>query len=58
MVAVAQLVRAKDCGSLGRGFDSHQPPKLFNTPVAQLDRALDFGSRCWGFKSSRGHLLL
>jgi hypothetical protein len=27
MVAVAQLVRASDCGSEGRGFKSHQPPK-------------------------------
>ena len=26
MVAVAQLVRAPDCGSGGRGFDPHQPP--------------------------------
>ena len=27
MVAVAQLVRAPDCGSGGRGFETHQPPK-------------------------------
>ena len=54
MVAVAQLVRAPDCGSGGRGFNSHQPPQKLAS-VAQLDRALDFGSRCWGFKSSRGH---
>ena len=26
MVAVAQLVRALDCGSRGRGFESPQPP--------------------------------
>ncbi len=26
MVAVAQLVRASDCGSEGRGFKSHQSP--------------------------------
>ena len=26
-VAVAQLVRASDCGSEGRGFETHQPPK-------------------------------
>ncbi len=25
-VAVAQMVRASDCGSEGRGFDPHQPP--------------------------------
>lgn len=28
MVAVAQLVRAPDCGSGGRGFETHQPPIL------------------------------
>ena len=26
MVSVAQLVRASDCGSEGRGFESHLPP--------------------------------
>ena len=26
MVDVAQLVSASDCGSEGRGFDSHHPP--------------------------------
>ena len=26
MVAVAQLARAPDCGSGGRGFETHQPP--------------------------------
>ena len=28
MVVVAQLVRASDCGSEGRGFESPQPPFL------------------------------
>lgn len=28
MVAVAQLVRALDCGSRGRGFKSHRLPKI------------------------------
>ena len=27
MVDVAQLVRASDCGSEGRGFESHHLPK-------------------------------
>ena len=27
MVGVAQLVRASDCGSEGRGFESHHPPQ-------------------------------
>ena len=26
MVTVAQLVRASDCGSEGRGFETHQSP--------------------------------
>ena len=28
MVVVAQLVRASDCGSEGRGFEPHLPPKI------------------------------
>ena len=28
MVAVVQLVRASDCGSECRGFESHLPPKI------------------------------
>ena len=27
MVVVVQLVRAPDCGSGGRGFESHHPPQ-------------------------------
>ena len=27
MVVVAQLVRASDCGSEGRGFETPHPPK-------------------------------
>jgi hypothetical protein len=27
MLAVAQMVRAPDCGSGGRGFDPHRSPK-------------------------------
>ena len=34
MVAVAQLVRAPDCGSGGRGFETHQPP------VTEIDLVL------------------
>ena len=29
-VEVAQLVRASDCGSEGRGFESHLPPLIFS----------------------------
>ena len=28
---------------------------LLDAPVAQLDRALDYGSKGWGFDSSRAH---
>ena len=28
MVIVAQLVRASDCGSEGRGFETHHSPKI------------------------------
>ena len=34
MVAVAQLVRAPDCGSGGRGFDPHQ------SPITKIDLVL------------------
>ena len=55
------LVRAPDCGSGCRGFKSRRPPHPFalafavGAPVAQLDRASDFGSEGWGFKSLRAH---
>ena len=32
MVDVAQLVRAADCGSVGRGFEPHLPPSKKNFP--------------------------
>ena len=37
MVDVAQLVRASDCGSEGRGFEPHSPPKLKISSLAALD---------------------
>ena len=30
-VDVAQLVRATDCGSVGRGFEPHPPPHSTNS---------------------------
>ena len=30
MVRVAQLVRASDCGSEGRGFETHSSPPFFS----------------------------
>ena len=34
MVGIVQLVRATDCGSVCRGFESHYPRNLFKTPLA------------------------
>ena len=57
MVNVAQLVRALDCGSKGRGFEPHLSPrrrrgsfKIMMVNVAQLVRALDCGSKGRGFE--------
>src|SRR5262245_381385 len=33
-VGVAQLVRASDCGSECRGFESHHPPSILKEPFA------------------------
>lgn len=33
MVDVAQLVRASDCGSEGRGFEPHRPPKIHGVRI-------------------------
>ena len=30
MAALVQLVRTPDCGSGGRGFESHMPPQLLD----------------------------
>ncbi len=40
MVLVAQLVRALDCGSRGRGFKSHLAPSIF--PNMQTSSMLGF----------------
>ena len=41
MVAVAQLVRASDCGSEGRGFDPRQSPRSPDFPGDFLLSTLD-----------------
>ena len=51
MVAVVQLVRASDCGSECRGFESHLPPKEMNRQVFDLKR---FGDFSFGVKSCSG----
>ena len=41
MVGIAQLVRAPDCGSGGREFESHYPPQK-TLLISSVGRALDF----------------
>ena len=41
MVDIAELVKAPDCGSGDRGFESHYSP---HAGVAELADALDLGS--------------
>lgn len=53
MAGVAQLVRAPDCGSGSRGFDSRHSPQP--APVAQLDRAADFESEGRPFESGQAY---
>ena len=36
MVDVVQLVRASDCGSECRGFESHLPPRTFKKRKAEM----------------------
>lgn len=36
MVVVAQLVRATDCGSVGRGFESRLPPEFTDNKCFSL----------------------
>ena len=42
MVGMAQSVSAPDCGSGGRGFESHYPPLLKIWVTSSVGRALDF----------------
>ena len=59
MVGVAQLGRALDCGSSGRGFKSRRSPHFFyHAPVAQLDRVPDFESVGRRFESCRACFIL
>ena len=43
MVGIAQLVSASDCGSEGRGFESHYPPHFY-TGLSPSRKAQDFDS--------------
>ena len=48
MVGVAQLVRVPDCGSEGRGFESHLPPKRKEVQIEPLFCCISalFGKKC------------
>jgi hypothetical protein len=53
MVGVAQLVRASDCDSEGRGFDSHRSPHIIKVlnrlgPLAQLVEQMTLNHRVAG----------
>ena len=49
MVGIAQLVRAPDCGSGGREFESHYPPHIKYDSLAQSVEHLTFNQ---GVRSS------
>ena len=59
MVGVVQLVRAPDCGSGGRGFESHHSPHyrvyllISILGRSQVGKARDFDSRIRRFESCR-----
>ena len=44
MVELAQLVRALDCGSRGRGFDPHIPPHFFCLTIMGCRQAVRHGT--------------
>ena len=50
-VELAQLVRASDCGSEGRGFEPHIPPHMHNQASGQWFRSLFFIKHRSGSKS-------
>ena len=71
MVVVAQLVRAPDCGSGGRGFETHLPPKkasyhyeaflirdqpLRNRDIYSLIKNKPNGNLCYFFLELFGNL--
>ena len=40
-MGIAQLVRAPDCGSGGRGFESHYPPLILNYKYGSLAQLVE-----------------
>ena len=62
MVNVAQLVRALDCGSKGRGFESHLSPIHSFTRLSRFERGSlsvsmpIYEPKRWVFESGKFHL--
>jgi hypothetical protein len=54
LVGIAQLVRAPDCGSGSRGFESHYSPSILG--CSQAGKAPDFDSGIRWFESSHPSL--
>ena len=46
------VVNMPVCHTGDRGFKSRRDRHFYYVPIAQLDRAIDYGSIGWGFKSS------
>ena len=55
MRSYSVMVITKDSESFDPGSS---PGRTFPVPVAQLDKASDYESEDWGFKSLQGYLLL
>jgi hypothetical protein len=71
MASVAKWSNAPGCGSGDRGFESHRSPHLivetgflqvqlisFVSACSSMDRALVFGTRCWGFESLQAYHII
>ena len=55
MVGVAQLVRAPDCGSGGRGFETRHPPHfLLSIPLARISNGFLYVGRRVALTSKEG----
>ena len=55
MVDLAQLVRVPDCGSEGRGFESHLPPRKEEVQLEPLF-LLVYGKMCTFAPQNKRHV--
>lgn len=57
MALSSSQVRTGDSQSSNRGSNPRSATNIIiQAPIAQLERASDYGSEGWGFKSSWAHL--